>query len=120
MTDLDPCGYPEGVTHPHVEQCHRAERATILHELEQLADTHEIRRLTIERDHWKTVAQQRGYDLDLALERCVFLLDKALAATSAVERVRELVAEWDRGYNSPSASSWAKVHADRLRAVLDQ
>lgn len=27
---LDGCGYPEGVTHAHVDQCHRAERRSIL------------------------------------------------------------------------------------------
>lgn len=31
-TPLDECGYPEGVMHAHVEQCHRGERTVVLAE----------------------------------------------------------------------------------------
>jgi hypothetical protein len=40
------------------------------------------------------------------------------AETEALAPIKALADEWGRGYNSPTASSWAKVHADRLRAAI--
>lgn len=37
MSDrTDPCGWPEGTVHPHVEQCHRAERERAAAEVEAI------------------------------------------------------------------------------------
>lgn len=39
MSDrTDACGWPEGTVHPHVEQCHRAERERVAAEIEALAE----------------------------------------------------------------------------------
>lgn len=48
------------------------------------------------------------------------LLEEAVreAVDAALAPVEALAGDWERGYNSPTATSWARVHTKRLRTAL--